>query len=180
LLLVTAAGLAMDALSVAVAVGASLPQMTARHVFRLSWHFGLFQFLMPICGYLLAHQALQDVATWGRWIAFSLLMAVGARTLLKALSTTTNDLGEEDPTRGFSLVALSLATSLDALAVGAGLAAVGIRIFYPSLVIGAVAGLFTLAGMGAGSRLGHSFGRKAGVVGGIILIGVGIKLLVSH
>ncbi len=170
----------MDALSVAVAVGASLPHITARHVFRLSWHFGLFQFLMPLCGYLIAQQALQHLATWGGWLAFSLLTAVGARTILGALSTTSNELGKEDPTRGFSLVALSVATSLDALAVGASLAAVGVRIVYPSLVIGLVAGLFTLAGMKAGSRLGHSFGKKAGVVGGLILIGVGFKVLLGQ
>lgn len=169
----------MDALSVAVAVGASLPRLTARHIFRLSWHFGLFQFLMPLCGYLVARQALQHVATWGRWLAFSLLVAVGVKTILGALCATSNELGEKDPTRGFSLVALSFATSLDALAVGASLAAVGVPIFYPSLVIGFVAGLFTLAGMGAGSRLGYCFGRNAGVVGGLILIGVGVKLVVN-
>ncbi len=112
-----ALALAMDALAVSVAVGLRLAHVTVRHTFRISFHFGFFQFLMPILGWLGGAQFASAIAGWDHWLVFALLGALGGKMIWQAL-TGKMDTWTNDPTRGWSLVSLSLATSLDALAIG--------------------------------------------------------------
>ena len=167
-------GLAMDAFSVAVAAGITLEKVSTRQALRLAHHFGLFQFGMPIIGWFLGSLVAEQVHSVGTWIAFALLAGIGAKMIWEALR------GDEeavrgDPTRGASLVLLSFATSLDAMAVGLSLAVVGVPVLYPSIVIGAVAGNMTLLGLWIGGRAGHLLGRRMEVIGGLVLIIIGIK-----
>jgi len=129
-----AVGLAMDAFSVALGVGASLPRLTPRHMFRLSWHFGLFQFMMPVLGWAAGSKLVGQISSWSHWLAFLLLTLIGARMMVDGLRTSDSPTAKTDPTRGVSLVTLSLATSFDALAVGLSLAAIGVAILYPSIL----------------------------------------------
>ncbi|NLX56120.1 MAG: manganese efflux pump [Planctomycetaceae bacterium] len=172
-------GLAMDAFAVAIASGLKLRHTTPRHVFRLSFHFGLFQFLMPLIGWHIGAQVASFVDTFDHWVAFALLSYVGGRMLCG--TDTVNDTPvSADPTRGMSLVTLSVATSIDALAAGLGLALLGEAIWIPSLTIGVVTAVLTGIGITFGSRLGSRWGRRAEVLGGGVLILIGLRIVVSH
>ncbi len=174
-----ALALAMDAFAVALGTGTVLARLTGRHIFRLAFHFGLFQALMPVIGWLAGQTIVQWVSAWDHWIAFGLLALIGGRMIREALSEEDTETGR-DPTRGLSLVLLSIATSIDALAVGFSLSVIGVSIWLPALVIGLVAGALTVAGMLIGDRIGNRWGPRVEVLGGLILIGIGLRILVEH
>ncbi|MCX7806487.1 MAG: manganese efflux pump MntP family protein, partial [Planctomycetota bacterium] len=158
-------------------------RLTWRHIFRLAWHFGLFQFLMPIAGWAAGETVAARIGQWDHWIAFGLLAFIGGRMIFSSLKPGGGECactGISDPTCGITLVSLSVATSLDALAVGFSLAAIGVGVLYPAAVIGLVAAILTTAGMYLGRALGAAFGRRVGAVGGLVLVGVGIKILSDH
>lgn len=174
-----ALGLAMDAFAVSVATGLALAAVTPRHVFRIAFHFGLFQFLMPILGWLAGRQMTQFAAAWDHWIALALLGYVGGKMLYEAWDKD-DDSAQTDPTRGWSLVTLSVATSIDALAVGFSMALLEVSIWGPAVVIGLVAAALSTVGIVFGGRLGKKSGRWAEIVGGLVLIGIGLKIVAEH
>jgi putative Mn2+ efflux pump MntP len=172
--------LALDAFAVAIASSVTLGSVSPRQVFRLSFHFGLFQALMPILGWLAGLSVQSFIARWDHWAAFGLLLFTGGRAIVEALAEDGKGGERRDPTRGSSLVMLSVATSIDALAVGLSFAMLRVRVWYPSLVIGLVAATMTMVGMRIGARLGMQFGRRMEVLGGVVLIGIGVKILLQH
>ena len=174
-----ALALAMDAFAVALGTGAVLSRLTGRHLFRLGFHFGLFQALMPVIGWLVGQTIIQWVSAWDHWIAFGLLAIIGGRMIYEAFSDKEKS-GERDPTKGLSLILLSIATSIDALAVGFSLSVIGVSIWMPSLVIGLVAGVLTVVGMLLGGRIGDRWGSRVEIFGGLVLISIGIKILIEH
>lgn len=178
-----AVALAIDAFSVAVACGAGLPSVTRRQVFRLVWHFGFFQSAMTIFGYGAGVTVRMYIEALDHWVAFALLALVGGKMIWDSVAggpSKTHRSG--DPTRGGSLVLLSVATSIDALSVGIGLSVLGDSIWLPALVIGVVAALFTAAGVKMGQLATWAAGmeRWAMFLGGLVLIGVGFHVLFSH
>jgi manganese efflux pump family protein len=181
-LLGIAVGLAMDAFAVAIATGIVLGQVSGRQTFRLAFHFGLFQFLMPVIGYLAGMTVDRWMKSYDHWLAFALLGFIGGKMVYEGLRGGGEEgNGGKDPTRGMSLVMLSVATSIDALAVGVSLGVLHTdRIVYPGIVIGVVACTFTAAGLHLGKRLGTVFGKRMEVVGGLVLIGIGVKILFDH
>jgi len=174
-----ALALAMDAFAVALGTGTVLARLTGRHLFRLGFHFGLFQALMPVIGWLAGQSVIQWVEAWDHWIAFGLLGLIGGRMIFEACSDGEKP-GDRDPTRGMSLIMLSIATSIDALAVGFSLSVIGVSIWMPALVIGLVAGTLTVAGMLLGDRIGSRWGSLVEILGGLVLIAIGIKVLAEH
>ena len=174
-----AVGLAMDAFAVSIGAGLTLKTVDARQTFRLAWHFGLFQALMPIIGWLAGLSVERWIAPVDHWIAFGLLAVIGGKMIYEALKDD-EETRRGDPTKGWSLVLLSFATSIDALAVGLSLALLDVSIWWPAVVIGLVAGAFTTMGMQLGKRFGALLGRRMEVVGGIVLIAIGVKILVEH
>ena len=174
-----ALALAMDAFAVALGTGAVLARLTRRHMFRLGFHFGLFQALMPVIGWLAGQTVIQWVAAWDHWIAFGLLSLIGGRMIYEACSDGEPP-DDRDPTRGLSLVMLSIATSIDALAVGFSLSVIGVSIWMPALVIGLVAGVLTVLGMLLGDRIGSRWGSRVEILGGLVLIAIGSKVLIEH
>ena len=174
-----AVGLAMDAFAVSIVVGLAIEQPTRRHVFRLAFHFGLFQFMMPVLGWSAGRSIAGYMVAYDHWVAFALLGLIGGKMLWGARSSQPHQCAG-DPTRGWMLVALSVATSIDALAVGVSMALVGVAVWLPSVVIGIVAAAMTTIGIRFGSRLGRRGGRFAQVLGGLVLIGIGLRILVSH
>ncbi|WP_267927518.1 manganese efflux pump MntP [Desulfolithobacter dissulfuricans] len=179
-LLALATALAMDAFAVSMAAGALLRPVSRRQLFRLSFHFGLFQGLMPIGGYLAGLSIARFIAHWDHWIAFGLLLIIGGRMILEALRPGEDEAATTDPSRGLTLVMLALATSIDAFAVGLTLALLSVTIWIPALVIGVVTSAWCVAGVLLGARFGSICGRKVEVLGGVILVGIGIKILFSH
>jgi manganese efflux pump family protein len=178
-LLLVALGLAMDAFAVAIVAGLTLPEVGPRHVFRLAFHFGLFQFLMPIVGWTIGFGLSSYVAAFDHWIAFALLVYVGGKMLLAAYQGEESS-SKADPTRGVLLVTLSVATSIDALAVGLSMAFLEVSVWGPAVVIGLVAAALTAVGIAFGSRLGRRVGRWAEALGGTVLLGIGVRILFSH
>jgi putative Mn2+ efflux pump MntP len=178
-ILIIAVGLGMDAFSVAVGVGASVRAVSWGAVFRLSSYFGLFQFFMPVAGWFAGVSAASIIAGYDHWIAFGLLVLVGGKMIIESFTGETK-VHTTDPTRGLTVAILSVATSIDALAVGFSFALLQIPVFYPSIVIGIVAFLMTMCGMLFGEKLGAIFGKKVEIFGGILLIGIGVKILMEH
>lgn len=170
----------MDALSVAVAVGArASARLNYRQLFRLSFHFGLFQMLMPLAGWLGGHTLTGLIGGYDHWIAFALLTCVGLNMIREGYKQEAA-VPTGDPTKGLSLVMLSVATSIDALAVGFSFALLHVNIWQAVLVIGFFAALMTLAGMLFGKIIGAYLGRRVELFGGLILIAIGVKILSDH
>lgn len=178
-----AVGLAMDTFAVSTATSVSLHKVSGRQIFRFAFHFGLFQAAMPVIGWLAGRTLFRYISSWDHWVAFGLLGFVGSKALFEALvgdNTGTISSSRQDPTRGMSLILLSIATSIDALAVGLSFAALNVQIWYPVAVIGLVTAALTSTGMLVGSRLGARFGRRVEILGGLILILIGLNILLKH
>ncbi len=193
--LVIALGLSMDAFAVALGVSASRRRMTFRPTFRLGFHFGLFQFLMPVIGWYLGSRLAGYITSYDHWVAFALLAFVGTRMIREARAPNGDGHAPppaaapapdapipraQDPTRGWSLVMLSVATSIDALAVGLSLAMLRVDIWYPSVVIGVVTGALSVLGTQIGGRLGTALGKRMELAGGALLWLIGLRIVWSH
>jgi len=172
-------GLAMDAFAVSIAAAAAVDAVTPRQTFRLAFHFGLFQFMMPIFGWLAGGELASRIGRYDHWVAFALLAFIGGKMLLAAVRRTELD-AQTDPTRGLMLVTLSLATSIDALAVGASMALMRVSIWLPCVVIGLVAAALSAIGIRFGSRLGPRLGRWAEAAGGCVLVLIGLRIVIAH
>lgn len=178
-ILLLAIGLAMDSFSVSLGASASGHEMDRRSALRLAFHLGLFQFMMPVVGWYLGFSVAHIISSIDHWIAFGLLIFVGGRMIWAGVKEDVSAY-EANPSRGFTLVMLSVATSIDALAVGLSLAILGISIWYPSVVIGIVTGMISLAGIPLGAKLGDLIGKRVGIAGGLILTFIGLRILVAH
>ena len=177
-----AVALAMDAFAVAIVTGLSLKDVSLRQTFRLSWHFGLFQALMPIIGWSAGISIRIYIEKYDHWIAFGLLAFVGINMIREAFRHDEDEEQKKDPTKGMMLVMLSVATSIDALAVGLSLSMINISIWTPALIIGIVAGMFTIIGLQIGKKIGSAvrLSLYAGTIGGIILFAIGLNILHEH
>jgi len=178
----TAFALAMDAFAVAVATGVSSRQITFRQTFRLVWHFGFFQFMMPVIGWIAGLSIRSLIEQYDHWVAFLLLLFVGGNMIREAFQHKAIEVQRNDSTKGMTLVMLSVATSIDALAVGLSFSMLKITIWFPAIVIGIIAALCTGLGVQIGKKVGASshIGNYADAVGGVVLIGIGMKILHQH
>jgi putative Mn2+ efflux pump MntP len=178
-LLGTAVALGADAFAVSAAVAASLPTLTGRHVFRLSWHFGLFQALMTIIGWFGGAGLSTFMFGMNYYIASGLLFFLGIKMIYESFYAENR--GKNfDPTRGWSLVGLSVATSIDALAVGISLSLIGVAVWTPALIIGIAALIMSFIGSRLGRRVGVLLGQWAERAGGLVLILIGIRILADY
>jgi putative Mn2+ efflux pump MntP len=177
-----AIALAMDAFAVSVAAGVTLRRVSGRQTFRLSWHFGLFQAMMPIIGWGAGLTVQELISSFDHWVAFGLLVLIGGRMVVGAIYDDREHVKGAEPTKGWSLVILSVATSIDALAVGLSLAMLRISVWIPALVIGLVAGMFTAGGIHIGGYVGRRLrvARYAALIGGIVLLAIGVRILHEH
>jgi putative Mn2+ efflux pump MntP len=173
-----ALSLALDAFAVALVVGSSGYGRQLRPAMRLAFHFGWFQFMMPVIGWWAGRWLERLIVAYDHWVAFALLAGVGGHMLWEACDADESQ-PAGDPTRGMRMVALSVATSIDALAVGVSLAMIQVEIWYPSVVTGLVTGTLALGGVHLGNRLHRGFGRRIEVLGGVVLIAVGLRILWS-
>lgn len=178
-ILLIAVGLAMDAFTVSLGIGTTRRANMLRPIFRLSFHFGLFQGGMCILGWLAGSSVARLIASVDHWIAMGLLALVGGRMIRSGLDPS-EVAQENDPSRGYTLVMLSVATSIDAFAVGLSLAILQVNILQASITIGVVASGLSLIGLLIGHKLGETFGRRMEILGGALLIGIGLRVLITH
>ncbi|MCF8114166.1 MAG: manganese efflux pump MntP family protein [Desulfotignum sp.] len=175
-ILLIALGLGMDAAAVSLAASAAGYAGNPRAVFRLSFHFGLFQFLFPVLGWFLGMGLLVFIQGISHWVAFSLLMFVGGRMVKSGMDQSAES-HQQDPSRGMTMVLLSIAVSIDALAVGLSFAMLGVKIWYPGIIIGVVTSGMSLLAIRIGRHLGAILGKRMEIVGGLVLMGIGIRIL---
>ena len=178
-----AVALALDAFAVAVCSGCTLKEVRPVHFVRLSLTFGFFQFLMPVIGWTLGLTVRDFIETWDHWVAFLLLLWIGGNMLRSGLGSEEEErLDEQDPTKGSRLFMLAIATSLDALAVGLSFSLLKMSVWGPAILIGVVCAVITTLGVLAGKMLSNAamIGKRAEVLGGCVLIGIGLKILYEH
>ena len=178
-LLLIAVGLSMDAFSVSICKGLTTKKFSWRMALICGLWFGLFQALMPIIGYFLGAQFQELIEAYDHWIAFGLLALIGANMIREALSKK-----EEESTNGAldvkTMFLLAIATSIDALAVGVSFACIQVELWSSVAVIGLTTFLFSVLGVKIGNVFGSRYEKSAGIVGGIILILIGLKILLEH
>jgi putative Mn2+ efflux pump MntP len=170
--------LAVDAFSVAASAGPYVPRKWGP--VRMAASFGLFQAGMPLLGGLVGAYLLVHVQAWDHWLAFGLLQLVGLKMIFEALRPGREDTGDRvrlDPSRGLALLSLSVATSIDAFGAGMGMRVAGANVWAAAPVIGIVAAGLTYVGAGLGRRAKRYLGRVAELLGGLVLMGLGVKML---
>lgn len=175
-----ALALALDAFAVTAGIGVSQKSLNLRDSLRLAFHFGLWQFFMSLLGWVAGEEVVSMIEAYDHWVAFFILAFVGGRMILSGIRSQGEIRAKRDPTRGWSLLLLSIATSLDALAVGFSLATMEINIWFSALIIGLTAFLMTLIAAGLSPFLGRLAGRFAEILGGLILLAIGLRILISH
>lgn len=191
-----ALGLAMDAFAVAVSCGFMIKQLKLKYAMRVAIFFGLFQAGMPLLGWLSGFTIREYIQSFDHWIAFGLLAFIGGKMIYESFVIKEVDTCKTCPRaadgscpdfqerirKQFSvrtLFILAVATSIDALAVGVSISILGDPIIMPAIVIGIVAFIMSLAGVILGNKVGHLFESKIEIIGGLVLIGIGLKILVQ-
>jgi manganese efflux pump family protein len=174
--------LSLSADCFAVALGGSIGQEKLRkiQIVRTALAFGVAQTLMPVIGWAVGRTVIDLISSFDHWIALGLLLIIGGRMIWEAFHEKDEPGKGADISRGFLLLTLALATSLDALAVGLSFAFLEVNIVFASLIIGIIAFLITILGFYIGRKAGNILGQRAKIAGGIILIGIGIKVLLTH
>lgn len=174
-----ALGLAMDAFAVSIVAGSVYRELHIRHALRMALFFGAFQALMPLVGSLAGLGLKAYISPYDHWIAFGLLAFVGGKMIYEAFEIESAE-KNLDPSNLMILLALSLATSIDALAVGVTLSLLTRSIAVAVLIIGLITFALSYAGVAIGKRFGHFFESRIEIVGGLVLIAIGLKILLSH
>jgi putative Mn2+ efflux pump MntP len=181
LVLGVAVALAMDCFAVTMGLACGRLGLSMRQAVRMAAYFGGFQLVMPILGWLAGARLLKLIGSFDHWVAFGLLALIGGRMIYESFEMNEEEKAcRPDRTQGSRLLVLALATSIDALAVGLSMGVVGTTILYPAAIIGATSFVLTVAGAKLGPVVGRLAGRRAELVGGLILIGIGAKILVEH
>jgi manganese efflux pump family protein len=172
-----ALGLAMDAVAVSVSCGITLKKPRLTDALRISGSFGLFQAVMPVLGWMAGLGFRKWIENLDHWVALGLLSFIGIRMIIESRHASEKKMC---PTRPGVLFMLSVATSIDALAVGLSFSLLKIVIWGPVLVIGLVTFLLSFVAVMVGRRVGAAFERKVEAAGGAILIIIGVKILLQH
>ena len=172
-------GLSADCFAVALGGSTSMRFFSLLQILRTSIIFGFFQALMPILGWLAGRTVVDLIADYDHWVVFTLLTVIGIRMIWESAHKKEGQ-KPVDITKGFLLITLAIATSIDALAVGLSLAFLEVNIVLASSIIGIVAFLITMIGFALGKKAGKLLGRRAEAIGGVILIIIGLRTLLSH
>jgi manganese efflux pump family protein len=171
--------LSIDAFAVSLAAAATGRLNGGRASFRLAFHLGLFQFIMPVLGWTAGETLEPVIATFDHWVAFGLLCVIAFRMVRSSIAGTPPEQAG-DPSRGLTMLGLAIATSVDAMAVGFSMAILHINIWWPSVLIGAITAGVSLMAILLGSRLEARLGRWAEAVGGLILVFIALRILFDH
>ena len=175
-----AVSLALDAFAVSVSSGIAIPGFGWKQAVKMGLWFGIFQFAMPLAGWLLGSSVSVYLEAVDHWVAFGLLALIGGRMAWGAIRGGGDE--EEAPAdlSAKRLCLLAIATSIDALAVGVSMAFMAVPVLASAVVIGVVAFVLSVVGGLAGRRLGGLFQKRAELVGGLVLIAIGVKILIEH
>lgn len=173
-------GLSMDAFAVATCRGLEMKKFNAKYAFVIALFFGGFQALMPFLGWLVGLQFESYIQNFDHWIAFILLAFIGGKMVYDAFQKDDEEIAEFDKLHIGQLFLMAIATSIDALAVGVTFAFLGTDIVLPITIIGTITFALSFAGVVVGHLVGGKFKNKAEIIGGVILILIGVKILLEH
>ncbi|MBN2138508.1 MAG: manganese efflux pump [Sedimentisphaerales bacterium] len=174
-----AIALAMDAFAVSIVSGSAYRRLHIGYALRIALFFGVFQAVMPLIGSLAGLTLKDYISAYDHWVAFGLLFGVGAKMIYESFKITEAE-KRFDPTSMMTLLALSVATSIDALAVGITLSLITSSVAVAVIIIGVVTFVLSYIGVEIGKRFGHFFESKMEITGGVILIAIGAKILIEH
>ena len=174
-----AVGLAMDTFAVSIVTGAAYKQLHIRHTLRMAGFFGGFQAFMPVVGYLAGLTVRQYVSDYDHWIAFGILAAVGLKMIYESFKIK-EERNTPNPSNLAVVLVLAVATSIDALAVGVTLSLITHAIVLAVIIIGVITFGLSFAGVYIGKKFGHFFEGGIEIVGGLVLIALGIKIVIQH
>jgi len=172
-------GLSMDALAVSLASGCAAREIAVRPAVRMAFFFGVFQMLMPVLGWLAGLGFKKTIASFDHWLAFGLLLLIGIKMIREA-RRPGDCRSRNDPPSLPVLLGLAVATSIDALAVGLSFSLLAVDIIVPVLIIGLVTFVLSFLGVLAGHKFGALIAGKVEILGGLILIAIGCKILLEH
>ena len=178
-ILFIAIALSMDALAVSMSSGVAMRAMKIQHAFRMAIWFGAFQAIMPVIGWLIGKSFAELISHIDHWVAFGLLGLIGAKMIYESQKLPAEEKSIAQM-KTHILFMLAVATSIDALAIGLSLSILHVPIVIPVIIIGGVTFVLSFIGVLIGKRIGHFFERKIEIIGGIILILIGIKILIEH
>jgi len=178
-IIVIAVGLAMDAFVISIVSGGAYRQLHVKHALRMAIFFGAFQAFMPLIGSLVGLSLKDYISDYDHWVAFALLAAVGGKMIYESFKIKSVE-ENLDPSNIFVLLVLSVATSIDALAIGITLSLITSSIIAAVTIIGLITFGLSYAGVLIGKRFRHFFENKLEAFGGFILIGIGIKIMCEH
>ncbi|MGV8828816.1 MAG: manganese efflux pump MntP [Breznakibacter sp.] len=178
-LILISIALAMDSFAVSISAGLAMKKVKIRQMGKISLLFALFQGVMPIIGWLAGVYFEPYINRFDHWIAFILLSAIGGKMIWEAIDKQT-DAPAINPYCNRTLTTLAFATSIDALAIGLSFSILNYAILVPAFVIGLITFIFSLGGLTLGVKLGNVCGTKIELAGGIILVGIGIKIVIEH
>lgn len=175
-ILLTSFGLAMDCFAVSICSGLKIKKIHWQDALLIAVFFGGFQMLMPIIGWLLGLTFRDFLGNFEDWIAFLVLGFIGARMVYEAMGNEADDI-KGDPRNISIVVGLAIATSIDALGVGLTFSLLETGIINLLIMIGIITFILSFVGVVVGARFGHLFEQQAEIIGGVILIGLGLKIL---
>jgi putative Mn2+ efflux pump MntP len=179
-LILLSIGLAMDAFSVAIVAGFGLGKVKLSDSLRVSSTFGAAHVVMPVLGWFLGSTVITLIQGWDHWLAFILLAFVGGRMLKEGLDEETVEINASDLLGFASLIMFTIAVSIDALAVGLSFSLQKLSIWVPSLYMGAGTLIFTFIGLNIGNTTGQRFGKRAQIIGGLVLTLIGLRIVITH
>ena len=178
-ILFIALSLSADCFAVALSGAIALKNLRRVQILRTAGAFGIAQAVMPLTGFSLGRAVVKFISVYDHWVVFGLLLIIGGRMLWEAFHEKEEGQGD-DITRGWLLISMAFVTSIDSLAVGLSFAFMEINIVSTVLIIGAVAFIITIIGFYIGRQAGNLLGQRARILGGLILIGIGLRVLVTH
>ncbi len=179
-LILIGVGLSIDSLAASITTGACCKQIKRRHIFKVAIFMAVFQGLMPYIGWLIGSSFKSVIEDYDHWIAFFLLFLIGFKLIYEGITASDDSCSNFNPSNNFLLVGIAIATSIDALVVGIGFGVIEINIYLAMLIIGVLTFLFSSSGVVVGRRIGNKINTGIDIFGGIVLIGLGVKILLSH
>ena len=178
IIIILSVGLAMDAFAVSICKGLAMKKMKWKNAIIIGLYFGIFQAIMPLIGYLLGVRFQSAITSIDHWVAFVLLVGIGANMIREAMSKEKEE--ASDSIKVKDMLILAIATSIDALAIGITFAFLEVNITLAVSLIGIITFIISVIGVKIGNIFGDKYEKKAELAGGIILIGLGIKILIEH
>jgi putative Mn2+ efflux pump MntP len=176
---ITAIGLSADCFAVALSISISHAGLSLRKYFRFPIAFGLFQAIMLILGWLAGRTIVEFISSYDHWFAFALLVIIGGKMIWESFHEKEEGAGK-DINKWFTLLALSVATSIDSLAVGLSYAFLDVDILLAGVITGLISFIVPLIGYYIGKKVGELVGKRAEIAGGVILILIGLRILLEH